>query len=79
MRKSLFAKYFTVCTVIIFVSFVFLGGVFSILTSRYLRTERQKLLSSNVSKAASFTTFNYKANNGAYLEKRVLKQFYSSI
>lgn len=79
MRKSLFAKYFTVFTVIILVSFVFLGGVFSILTSEYIRSERQKLLSSNVSKAATFTAYNYKANNGAYLEKRVLKQFYSSI
>ncbi len=79
MRKSLFAKYFTICTVIILVSFVFLGGVFSVLTSRYLRTERQQLLSSNVSKAADFTAYNYKINNGVYLEKRILKQFYSSI
>lgn len=79
MKKSLFVKYFTVSTVIILVSFVFLGAVFSILTSRYLKTERQQLLSSNVSKAVDFTTFNHRVNNGAFLEKRVLKQFYSSV
>ncbi len=79
MKKSLFVKYFTVCTVIILFSFVFLGGVFSVLTSRYLRTERQQMLTENVLKAANFTVYNYEMNNGMYLEKRALRQFYSSI
>lgn len=79
MRKSLFAKYFTVCSVIILSSLVFLGTIFSILVSGYLRAERQQMLSENVSKAASFTSYSYEANGGLYLEKRVLQQFYGSI
>lgn len=79
MRKSLFVKYFTVCTVIILFSFVFLGSVFSVLTSRYLRTERQEMLTQNISKAASFTVYNYEMNNGLYLDKRALRQFYASM
>ncbi len=79
MRKSLFAKYFTVCTVIILSSLVFLGTIFSVLISRYLRTERQQMLSENVSKAAAFTVYNYQSNGERYLEKRVLRQFYGSM
>lgn len=79
MRKSLFAKYFTVCSVIILSSLFFLGTIFSILVSGYLRAERQQMLSENVSKAVSFTTYSYEANGGLYLEKRMLQQFYSSI
>ncbi|MEE1279291.1 MAG: HAMP domain-containing sensor histidine kinase [Oscillospiraceae bacterium] len=79
MRKSLFAKYFTVCSVIILSSFVFLGTIFSVLVSRYLRTERQQMLSENVAKAVSFTLYNYEINNNVYLETRSLRQFYASM
>ena len=79
MRKSLFVKYFTVCSVIILSSLIFLGTIFSVLLSRYLRTERQQLLSENVSKAVNFTLYNYETNNERYLEKRVLRQFYGSM
>jgi len=79
MRKSLFAKYFTVCSVIILSSLIFLGGVFALLVSRYLRTERQDMLSQNVSKAVGFTVYNYEENGGRYLDQRVVRQFYSSM
>ncbi len=79
MKKSLFAKYFTVSAVIILSSLIFLGGIFSIFVSKYLRNERQEALSENVSKAVNFTIYNYDATNGVYLEKRILKQFYSSM
>ncbi len=79
MRRSLFVKYFTVCSVVILSSFVFLGTIFSVLLSRYLRTERQQMLSENVAKAVSFTVFNYETNNSTYLETRSLRQFYSSM
>ena len=79
MKKSLFAKYFTVCSVIILSSLIFLGTIFTVLVSRYLITERREMLSQNVGKAVSFTSYSYDANNGLYLEKRVLEQFYGSI
>lgn len=79
MRKSLFAKYFTVCSVIILSSLIFLGTIFTVLVSRYLITERREMLSQNVSKAVSFTAYSYSANNGLYLEKSVLEQYYSSV
>ncbi len=79
MKKSLFAKYFTVCSVVILSSLVFLGTIFSVLLSRYIRTERQQMLSENVSKAATFTLYNYEVNNKLYLETRALRQFYASM
>ncbi len=79
MKKSLFAKYFTVCTAIILLSFLILGSVFSVLIARYLKNERQQLLSQNLAKAAVFTVYNYESNGGRYLERRSLRQFYSSL
>ena len=79
MKKSLFAKYFTVCAVIILSSLVFLGGVFGILVSSYMKTETQNNLSQSVSRVAGFTVYNYQENNGKYLDERMVRQFYSSI
>ena len=79
MKKSLFAKYFTVCAVIILSSLVFLGGVFGILVSRYMKTETQTNLSQSVTRVAGFTVYNYQENNGKYLDERMVRQFYSSI
>ncbi|MBQ7799798.1 MAG: hypothetical protein IJ370_04835 [Oscillospiraceae bacterium] len=77
MKKSLFAKYFTVCAVIILSSLVFLGGVFGILVSRYIKTETQTNLSQSVTRVAGFTVYNYQENNGKYLDERMVRQFYS--
>ena len=79
MKKSLFAKYFTVCAVIILSSLVFLGGVFGILVSSYMKTETQNNLSQSVSRVAGFTVYNYQENGGKYLDERIVRQFYSSI
>lgn len=79
MKKSLFAKYFTVCAVIILSSLVFLGGVFGLLVSRYMKTETQSNLSQSVTRAAGFTVYNYEENGGRYLDERIIRQFYSSI
>ena len=79
MRKSLFVKYFTVCTIIILSSLIFLGSVFGVLLSRHVRTERQDMLSKNVSKAAAFTVFNYEENSGKYIDQRIVRQFYLSM
>lgn len=79
MKKSLFAKYFTVCSVIILTSFVALGTIFTVFISSYIRNERQQSLSKNVDKAVNFTIYNYEASGGTYLDKRVLTQFYSSM
>ena len=79
MKKSLFVKYFTVSSVIILSSFVFLGCIFSLLISKYLTNERQEMLGENVSKAVDFTVFNYEVNGNGYLEQRVLRQFLSSL
>lgn len=79
MKKSLFAKYFTVCTIIILSSLIFLGSVFAILMSRYVRTEREDFLSQNVSTAVNFTVYNYQENGGRYINQRIVRQFYLSV
>ena len=79
MKKSLFVKYFTVSSVVILSSFVFLGCMFSLLISKHLTNERQEMLSGNVSKAVDFTIFSYEVNGNGYLEKKVLRQFYASL
>ncbi len=79
MKKSLFAKYFTVCAAIILTSLVFLGGVFALLVSRYMRAETQSNLSQSVTRASGFTRYNYEENDGKYLDERMIRQMYSSV
>lgn len=53
MQKSVFGKYFSICTSLILVSFVVLGGVLMLFSSSYLRTEKYGVLQGAVEKAAA--------------------------
>lgn len=79
MRKKLFFRYFAVCAVIIVTSFVFLCGIFGFLMTKYIKDERQTMLSENVSKAVDFTKYNYEMSGGRYIEKRSTRQFYEIV
>lgn len=56
MRKTLFGKYFTVCAVIIFISFVILGSIQLTLLNNYSRSEKEKTLKDNAKMISRMTT-----------------------
>ena len=55
MRKKLFARYFTVCAMVIVISFAFLGVAFLILSWNYFRSEKIEVLSANAHKISAVT------------------------
>lgn len=59
MKKSLFAKYFTVCISIIIVSIIFLGGMMLICASQYFQEEQYNTLKVNLQRATMAVEQNY--------------------
>ena len=53
MKKSLFKKYLSVTSIIIVVSFVFLGTVMIVFIARYFQSEKQAQLTQNAKSMAS--------------------------
>ena len=52
MQKSIFTKYFSLCATLVFVSITILGTVFLIFASQFFKTDKYRLLESNVKRAA---------------------------
>ena len=61
MKKSIFAKYFTMCATFVLVSITFLGAVLMIFASQYFKDEKYRLLQANAEKALSATYNTYNA------------------
>ena len=55
MKKSIFAKYFTMCATFVLVSITFLGAVLMIFASQYFKDEKYRLLQANAEKALAAT------------------------
>ncbi len=53
MQKSIFRKYFSICTSLILASILILGIALMLFASQYFKTEKYDLLSSNVEKAVN--------------------------
>ena len=53
MRKSIFAKYFLICTAVILISFICLGAVLLLVSSQYFVSETKEELYASVDKAVS--------------------------
>ena len=53
MKKSLFKKYLSVTSIIIVVSFLFLGTVMIVFIARYFQSEKQAQLTQNAKSMAS--------------------------
>ncbi|EEG31742.1 ATPase/histidine kinase/DNA gyrase B/HSP90 domain protein [[Clostridium] methylpentosum DSM 5476] len=69
MKKSLFAKYFTICMSVIIVSITFLGAMMLIFSSQYFRNDQFKRLEDSVQYAAELTVLpsnTQKNNDGSY-------------
>ena len=55
MKKTLFKKYFSICSSIILLSTAFLGVVLLVFASQYFKDDKYTLLSQNVTQAAGMT------------------------
>lgn len=53
-RKSIFFKYFSICSAVILISFVCLGAVLLLVSSRYFVEEKKSLLEKNAKDIAEF-------------------------
>ena len=54
-RKSIFFKYFVICSAVILISFVCLGTVLLLVSSRYFIDEKKSLLEKNTKALALYT------------------------
>jgi signal transduction histidine kinase len=58
MQKSIFTKYFSVCTSMILVSIVILGSAMMLFATQYFKNEKYDLLKTNVEKAVTVVSHN---------------------
>lgn len=73
MRKSLFYRYYLICSAIILISITVLGTVLLFFAAQYFKDEKITLLSKNVKSAVAFTAANYKSSGGQYLESNQIR------
>ncbi len=75
MKKSVFAKYFTICIAFILVSITFLGAMLMLFASQYFKDEKYRTLLDGAQKAASVTYSEYEAGEGT-VSLTTLRPFY---
>ncbi len=76
MRKTLFSKYFYICSSIILISTAFLGVVLLVFSMRYFRDEQYSRLERNVKQSVALTNLNYTAHDYQYVDPTYLQPFY---
>ena len=76
MRKTLFSKYFYICSSIILISTAFLGVVLLVFSVQYFRDDQYTLLERNVKQSVVLTNLNYSANGYKYVDPAYLQPFY---
>ncbi|HAN44652.1 MAG TPA: sensor histidine kinase [Ruminococcaceae bacterium] len=77
MQKSLFYRYFSICSAIILISLTVLGVVLMVCATQYFRQDKYKLLYRNAVQAVELTMANYKENNYLYIEKSEILPVYT--
>lgn len=75
MKKSVFAKYFTICIAFILVSITFLGAMLMLFASQYFKDEKYRTLLDGAQKAAAVTYSEYEAGEGT-VSLTTLRPFY---
>ena len=58
MRKSLFTKYFAICSTVVIISLTLLGAIMMVVAGQYFKTEKYTLLKNNTTSAVTFTVDN---------------------
>jgi len=76
VRKTLFSKYFYICSSIILISTAFLGVVLLVFSVRYFKDDQYSLLERNVKQSVVLTNLNYSTNNYQYVDPSYLQPFY---
>ena len=76
MRKTLFSKYFYICSSIILISTTFLGVVLLVFSVQYFKDDQYKQLARNVKQSVILTNLNYSSNGYQYVDPNYLQPFY---
>jgi len=79
MQKSLFTKYFAVCSAMILVSITLMGGLFLAFSTRYFQEDKQESLLRNARQAAALTAANLQSYDYQYISEKQLLSGYSII
>lgn len=80
MKKSLFAKYFTICMGVIIVSITFLGAMMLIFSSQYFRNDQFKHLEDSVQYAADSTqVYIQRDSDGSYTISQLVENSYKML
>ncbi len=79
MQKSIFTKYFAVCSAVILVSITLMGGLFLAFSTRYFQEDKQESLLRNARQAAALTVANLQSYNYQYISEKQLLSGYSII
>ncbi len=75
MKKSIFAKYFTVCSAIVLATMIVLGVSMLGFGMKFLQNESTKLLLSNSKEISQIASLNYKSNEYQYIDGALLKNY----
>ena len=76
-QKTLFSKYFYICSSIILISITFLGVVLLVFASNYFKEDKYAILEKNVRQAVAQTHTNYRQNDYQVLNSLLLEPIYS--
>ena len=77
MKRSLFARFFSLCSVIILSSIILLGIMLVTLSARYFREENLDTLQENAQHAANLVSYNYTGNAGMYINSRTIRESFN--
>ncbi|HAB01268.1 MAG TPA: hypothetical protein DCE08_07450, partial [Ruminococcaceae bacterium] len=75
-KKSIFSRYFAVCTVSVVGSILVLGVTLFLFALQYFQGEKYNLLQKNVRNAAALTLSNYASNSYNYLDYSTVSNGY---
>ena len=76
-RRSLFRKYFFICSSCVVSSLFVLGAVFLACAVSFFERDRYEVLQRNATFASEITALNYKANGYQHLNEETIKMAYS--
>ena len=77
MQKTLFSKYFALCSSIILLSITILGAVLLAFASQYFKQDKYRLLEYNAQKAVQLTYTDFRNNNFYYVDPKEILPSYS--
>lgn len=77
MKRSLFSRFFGLCSTIILTSIVMLGVMLVALSAQYFKQENLDSLQTKAEKAAALVAYNYSQNHNMYIDAKVIQDSFS--